>query len=184
MVISMLITALMKGGWQRNISFTVIILIYQSIESDTSPYKSLRGTVILNGRYTLLAEEKLSLILSLASRLSIDGALEREWPWKVRFNSRENLEALVERLPLLVSPAIWKQGMKKSSQDNKALGFICLFTDGEGNYRFKCSRGFHTSLNESLASLETLIDELGDEADVEIKHQVNQTYRRLSDFLG
>jgi hypothetical protein len=32
--------------------------------------------------------------------------------------------------------------------------------------------------------VESLIDELGEETDVEIKHVVNQTYRRLSDYLG
>jgi hypothetical protein len=64
------------------------------------------------------------------------------------------------------------------------LGFICLFNDGGGNYRFKCSRGFHTSLNESLASLESLIDEMSGEVDVEKKRIVNQCYRRLSDYLS
>ncbi|MDR2742120.1 MAG: ATP-dependent RNA helicase [Treponema sp.] len=144
---------------------------------DPSVYKGLRGTVILDGRYTLLQEEKLSLILSLVPTLEIDGALSRAWPRKTNFNSRENPGALLAGLPLLVTPAVWKPGKKE-------LGFICLFTDGEGNYWFKCSRGFHTSLNESLSALETLIDELGDEVDPEKKHIVNQTYRRLSDYLG
>jgi hypothetical protein len=144
---------------------------------DPSVYKGLRGTIVLDGRYTLLHEEKLSLILSLVPSLEIEGALSRVWPRKTSFNSRENPDALLAGLPLLVTPAVWKPGKKE-------LGFICLFTDGAGNYRFKCSRGFHTSLNESLSALETLIDELGDEVDIEKKHIVNQTYRRLSDYLG
>ncbi|MDR2071477.1 MAG: ATP-dependent RNA helicase [Treponema sp.] len=144
---------------------------------DPSVYKGLRGTIILDGRYTLLQEEKLSLILSLVSTLEIDDALIRAWPRKTGFNSRENPDALLAALPLLVTPAVWKPGKKE-------LGFICLFTDGSGNYWFKCSRGFHTSLNESLSALESLIDELGDEVDIEKKHVVNQTYRRLSDYLG
>jgi RNA helicase HrpA len=144
-------------------------------------YKGLKGTVIVNGtkgstKYTLLSGEKLSLILSLAPALKVEGALDRRWPRKERFNSGENLSALLEHIPLLVNPAPWKGG--------KELGFICLFTDGNGNYWFKCSRGFHTGLNESLASLEALIDEMSDEVDVEKKHIVNQTYRRLSDYLS
>jgi RNA helicase HrpA len=139
-------------------------------------YKGLRGTILVKGRYTLLAGEKLSLILSLAPGLDVEGALNRRWPRKENFNSREKLSALLEYIPILVNPAPWKGG--------KELGFICLFTDGKGNYRFKCSRGFHTSLNESLASLESLIDEMGDEVDAERKHIVNQTYRRLSDYLS
>jgi hypothetical protein len=149
----------------------------------------------------LLADEKLSLILKLAPTLAVDGALTRTWPRKVNFNPAENLSGLLEALPLLVTPAIWKLHTKgvhakgahdkgahdkdahARGPDKKELGFICLFTDGMGNYWFKCSRGFHTSLGESLSSLETLIDELGEEVDVAFKHVVNQTYRRLSDLL-
>jgi hypothetical protein len=142
-----------------------------------SLYKKLRGTIVLKGKYTLLGEEKLSLIFSLIPTLAVDGAEERTWPRKRCFNSREDLTALLAELPKLVTPAVWKPGKKE-------LGFICLFTDGSGNYRFKCSRGFHTGLNESLASVEALIDDLGEEIDVELKHIVNQTYRRLSDYLN
>jgi hypothetical protein len=153
-------------------------------------FKGLKGTIIVRGEYTLLAGEKLDLILSLAPSLDVEGALERRWPRKNTFNSREDLPALLEELPKLVCPAPWKQKggenrqRGKDSGPGKTLGFICLFTDGEGSYWFKCSRGFHTSLNESLASLETLIDELGDEVDREKKHVVNQVYRRLSDYLS
>jgi HrpA-like RNA helicase len=174
---------LVKLPWER------LSKVKDEIDGDASHYRGLRGTIILNGRYTLLAEEKLSLILTLAPALEIDGALDRVWPRKITFNSRENPEALLAQIPLLVTPAVWKLGGRaKGGQPpvsgTKELGFICLFTDGEGNYWFKCSRGFHTSLNESLSALETLIDELGDEVDVEKKHVVNQTYRRLSDYLG
>jgi hypothetical protein len=140
-------------------------------------YKNLRGTIILDDKYTLLEGEKLRLILSLAPTLEMDGVLERKRPGKTAYNSTENLDTLLEELPALVTPAVWKKGSKE-------LGFLGLFNDGDGNYRIRCSRGFHTSLNESLSSLETLIDELGDEVDIEKKHVVNQTYRRLSDLLG
>jgi HrpA-like RNA helicase len=139
-------------------------------------YKGLKGCVTLGGQYTLLSGEKLSLILALAPTLDADAAMERQWPRKGIFSSQENLAALLPHLESIVKPAVWK----KNSQE---LGFLGLFTDGEGNYWFRCSRGFHTSLNESLASLEALIDEL-DDVDIGIKHIVNQTYRRLSDLLG
>jgi hypothetical protein len=35
-----------------------------------------------------------------------------------------------------------------------------------------------------MASLEALIDELGEDVDLAVKHEVNQTFRRLSDLLG
>jgi HrpA-like RNA helicase len=140
-------------------------------------YKGLKGTVMVNGRYSLLAGEKLGLILSLAPTLDADQAPGREWPRKQDFNSQTDLAALLEHLDSLMQPAIWKR-------NSKELGFLGLYTDGGGNYRIRCSRGFHTSLNESLASLEALIDEMGDDVDLAVKHTVNQCYRRLSDLLG
>jgi hypothetical protein len=166
-----------KGKKMVSLPWERLVTVKGEIEGDTARYRNLRGTIILKGKYTLLGEEKLSLILTLVPSLEVEGALSREWPRKAKFNSRENLDALLGEIPLLVTPAVWKPGKKE-------LGFICLFTDGEGNYWFTCSRGFHTSLNESLSALETLIDELGDEVDIEKKHLVNQTYRRLSDYLG
>jgi hypothetical protein len=67
---------------------------------------------------------------------------------------------------------------------SKELGFICLFTDGAGQYWFKCSRGFHTALNESIASLEALIDETADTLDASSKETVNTLYRKLNSFFG
>jgi HrpA-like RNA helicase len=147
-----------------------------SIPAETV-YKGLKGMITVDGQYTLLAGEKLELILLLSPALDAEGAFDRDWPRKENFNSREGLAPLLEYLDDLVKPAVWKKG-------GKELGFLALFTDGGGNYRFRCSRGVHTSLNESLASVENLIDELGEEVDPEVKHVVNQCYRRLSDLLG
>jgi hypothetical protein len=169
--------ATVKGKKIVTLPWEKLSKVTGSIPSDLSLYKGLRGKVLVNGAFTLLADEKLSLILHLVPSLAIEGASSRSWPRKAAFNSREDLSALLEQLPLLVTPAIWKNGKKE-------LGFICLFTDGAGNYWFKCSRGFHTGLNESLSAVETLIDELGDDVDVADKHVVNQCFRRLSDLLG
>ncbi|MDR3341211.1 MAG: ATP-dependent RNA helicase [Treponema sp.] len=158
--------------WER------LSLVKNTTEGGTHGiYKNLRGTVILEGTYTILGGEKLDLILSLAPTLNLDAVLDKQLPRKEHFNSRENLEDLLGYLPDLVTPCLWKPGKKD-------LGFICLLTDGAGQYWFTCSRGFHTSLNESLASVEALIDELGEDADIEMKQVVNQTYRRLSDYLS
>jgi HrpA-like RNA helicase len=140
-------------------------------------YRGLKGCVIVNSRYSLLEGEKLELILSLAPILDADNAFNRAWPRKGSFTSRADLPALLEHLEDLVKPFPAKKHARE-------MGFLGLFTDGGGSYRFRCSRGFHTSLNESLSSLEALIDELGDHVDADIKRVVNQTYRRLSDYLG
>ncbi|MDR1900548.1 MAG: ATP-dependent RNA helicase, partial [Treponema sp.] len=144
-----------------------------NLKGDTF-FRGLKGTITFGG-YSLLAGEKLDLILSLLPVLDVEGAPARTWPEKRNFSSARDLDALLPLLPDLVCPAVWKPG--SAARKQKEMGFVSLFTDGEGTYWFRCSRGFHTSLNESLASLETLIDELGDEVDVEKKHIVNQTYR-------
>ncbi|WP_304225910.1 helicase-related protein [Gracilinema caldarium] len=142
-----------------------------------SMYKDLKGMVTLKNKYTILAGERLELILNLVPTLNLENALTKEWPRKKNFSVHEDLPALIEALPLVGTAALWKQGKNE-------LGFLCLFTDSAGNYWFKCSRGFHTAINESIASLENLIDELGDEISPDWKDRVNQTYRRLSSYLA
>jgi HrpA-like RNA helicase len=140
--------------------------------------RGLRGVVTL-GEHTILGGEKLSLILRIAGGLDLSGALTRKWPRKERFEPARNLQslaALTEALPLILAPVLWKTGRKE-------LGFLSL-TENSGVYRFTVSRGFHTALNESLASIETLIDDLDEDASLDLKHAVNQCYRRLSDLLG
>jgi HrpA-like RNA helicase len=140
-------------------------------------FKELRGCVIVGGKYRLLDGEKLSLILWLAQLMDIDGAAARNWPRKKEFTVSRDLRALLEVLPLILVPALWKPGKKD-------LGFICLTNNGAGVYGVRCSRGFHSALNESLSSIEVLIDELGDSVSPEDKEIVNQAFRRLSDYLS
>jgi hypothetical protein len=144
---------------------------------ETVFFKGLKGKIIVNNHFNLLEGEKLELILSLAPTLDVEGAFTRKWPRKGTFNVSEDFATLLEHMDSLARPVRWKK-------DAKDLGFLGLFTDGNGNYWLRASRGFHTSLNESLSSLETLIDELGDEVAIEQKHIVNSCYRRLSDCLG
>ncbi|MCL2441160.1 MAG: ATP-dependent RNA helicase [Treponema sp.] len=155
--------------------------IRDNISCDTA-YKGMKGKIILKKRgtnieYNLLAGEKLNLILSLTPTLDADSAFSRAWPRKENYDSGEKLSALLKHMDSLAKPVVWK----KNSKD---LGFLGLFTDEEGNYWFRASRGFHTSLNESLSSLESLIDELGETADTEQKNIVNQCYRRLSGYVS
>ncbi|MDR0600374.1 MAG: ATP-dependent RNA helicase [Treponema sp.] len=146
---------------------------------DPDQYRGIRGEITLEGGYRVLFGEKLSLILRVLGGLDLEGALDRRWPRRERFSSAGGLARLTGMLPLVLRPAAAGGGSRE-----KELGFIALFTDGAGTYWFRCSRGFHTALNESMASLEALIDELGEDVDPGLKREVNQTYRRLSDTLG
>ncbi|MDR3355559.1 MAG: ATP-dependent RNA helicase [Spirochaetaceae bacterium] len=140
-------------------------------------FKGLKGCVTLDGKYRLLDGEKLDLILRLSGSLEMDGALNRDWPRKKEFLTARDLPALLDFLPQILQPVLWKNGKRE-------LGFICISNNGAGAYRATCSRGFHTALNESISSVESLIDDLGENVSVDDKNIVNQTFRRLSEYLS
>jgi hypothetical protein len=142
-------------------------------------YKGLKGTIIIEGKYTLFDGEKLFTILRLIKTMDIDGALSRTEN-KRTYNSAKGLLDLVDALSTLLKPAVWKEGRTE-------LGFLCLSTNGNGLYRIRVNKGFHAALGESLSSLETLIDdigELGGNIDWDIKDKVNRSYRTLSNYLN
>jgi hypothetical protein len=145
------------------------------IKKNSGIYRSLHG-VIQYGEWTFLENVKLDSILSLVPFLDLEGAPEREWSQNGHFNAKEDLQGLLAHLPNLLMQAPIRE-------DKKKLGFLGLYTNSNGDYWFSCSKGFYKSLNQSIASLENLIDELDEEVDIEIKNIVNQTYRRLSDYL-
>jgi ATP-dependent helicase HrpA len=127
------------------------------------------------GKYDLLAGERVSTILKIAAHIHPESEIVFDWPRGKNYTYVDNGEELCAEAEhiLKLCPA------KKKGKNQ--LGFICLYTDGIGNYWFTCSRGFHTALSQSLASLEALVDELGDhDPNVE---RLNGLYRRLSEYL-
>ncbi|MBQ5646798.1 MAG: ATP-dependent RNA helicase, partial [Treponema sp.] len=113
----------------------------------------LKGKIIYSNNYELLTGEKLELIIKLAKSLNLRPIDEKDWNRKLNINiyEKNTTELLVSSLENVLKVAIAK---KKSRE----YGFICLFTDDNGNYWYKVSRGFITALNESLSSLETLAE--------------------------
>jgi len=138
-------------------------------------YKGMMGVVKV-GRFKLMDGEKLETILKVAHWLDPEEDLRRDWPRKKQFNVHEDLDALVTVLDHVLQASYWKP---KSPE----LGFVAMFTDTAGTYWFRVSRGFHTALNESLASLEALVDEVAELATPEQKERVGSLYRRLSEFF-
>ena len=102
--------------------------------------------------------------------------LSRTWLKKQNYNSQKDLPALLKQLESIAKPIKWKK-------NSNELRYIGIFTDGESNYWLRAAKGYQNCINESLSSLETLIDELGGDVPAGMKHIVNQCYRRLSDLL-
>ena len=132
---------------------------------------SIRAKILLNGS-GLLSGEKLELICKVVKRLSLSPVDERSLA-KRNFDIHEDGDA--EKLIGELSKILRITMSKKTGE----FAFIALFTDGRGTYWFKTSRGFATALNESLSSLETLIDEHID-LSADGKERVNAVYRLLN----
>ncbi|MCX7025672.1 MAG: ATP-dependent RNA helicase [Spirochaetes bacterium] len=142
---------------------------------DLSTYRGLKGTV-RSGGASLLDGEKLDVILKIAGWLDLDRDLDRDWPRKRNFDAAEESAALVACLDHVLQVTRWKP-------KSRELGFVALFSDASGVYWFRVSRGFHTALNESIAALESMADDLGDKATAEEKEKISALYRRLSTFF-
>jgi ATP-dependent helicase HrpA len=150
--------------------------VREELDRDSlSLYKGLKGVVLL-GRQRLLDGERLDLILKIAPWLDLDADLSREWPRRRNFSASEGLPELIAALGHVMQ-------VSRAKDKTGELGFVALFTDSEGSYWFRCSRGFHTALNESVASLECLVDELGEDTSDEDREKVSALYRKLSSFF-
>lgn len=168
-----------KGKKQVSLPLEALLRSIANSEPDSGHSRQvagLRGTILI-GRETLMASEKMDLIMKAAATFDLHKIPSDAWPRKANFSSADNLEALVESLE-------WVFRVTVAKDKSKELGFICLFTDGAGRYWYKCSRGFHTALNESIASLETLIDEIPEDAPESWRERVSVLYRKLNSFFN
>ena len=150
-------------------------LLSEHNENLLAQISGLKGTVLMNGGYNLLNGEKMEIIMKAAKVLNLDPIPENKWERKININILE--EGGLQKL-LNVLDCVMRVTVAKAS--SRELGFICLFTDGHGTYWFKVSRGFSTALNESLSSLEKLIDDTNADMSVAQKEKVNIVYRVLN----
>lgn len=152
----------------------VVALSENTNEGKLKQLEGLKSKVLI-GSYEVLAGEKLENTLKLVKQLDFKVLSESEWNRKLNIHFPEDKEKLLEALGWILRIAVAKQ-------KSKELGFICLFTDGNGCYWLKVSRGFATALNESLSSLEVLSDESKDIFSEDEKAIFNNVYRKLHDL--
>ncbi len=147
-------------------------------ESKLNQYGGLKAAVQIKDKI-LLNGEKAELIFRLARQLNLTPISEKSWNRKLNLNisDPEQLEKLYGSLQLILRVA-------EAKAKSKELGFICLYTDGRDSYWYKVSRGFSTALNESISSLETLIDETSGLLSDSQKTILNTVYRKLNDIYS
>lgn len=176
------------------------------IERDSGgAFKGLTASIRYKN-YTLLDGEKLDTIFRIADWLDIERDLDRDWPRNRNFEildrgaepsagpgptsaldpggaggrlpvNSEGIGKLVGNLEHVLQIALPKGKEKK-------LGFVALYTDGAGVFWFRVSKGFHTALNESIASLESLADAAAEKGvSPEAKEKIGSLYRKLGSFF-
>lgn len=136
----------------------------------------LKGSIIMKGGFSLLAGEKMELIIKAARTLNLEPLEEGSWPRKMNVNIHETfaIDKLGNCAPYIMRVTVAKSASKEN-------GFITLFTDGRGRYWFKVCRGFVTAINETISSLEKLIDEAETlNLDKAQKEKINMVYRLLN----
>lgn len=140
---------------------------------------SLKGKVTLKNGYELLNGEKLELIFKIANVLNLIPVEENKFDRKLNININEEkgIDRLCKAMELVLNVAVAKT-------KSKEMGFIAAFTDNNGNYWFKVSRGFSTALSESLSTIESLIDEADERFSDEQKNRLNEIYRKLNSFYA
>ncbi|ULQ59997.1 ATP-dependent RNA helicase [Brucepastera parasyntrophica] len=166
-----------KSKKQVQLPFKQFKKALASVDTDSSymtQIAGLRGKIIING-FGLLTGEKMSLIIKIAENFDLEPVEKNSWPRKKNFILEKDPSALITELK-------WLFRITVSKEKSKELGFICLFTDKNGQYWFKSSRGFYTALNESITSLEYLIDETAD-IDDSLKTIISEVYRKANQFF-
>ncbi len=139
-----------------------------------SEYKQMRGKILYDG-YEILTGERLASIFKIAPWIDTSAGIVKNTQTKKNYATPEEVEPLCNRLQNILKLC--------TSKKKKQLGFIGLYTDGIGHYWFKCSRGFHNALSQSLASLEILADELEESTYKAHRDTVNGIYRKLSEYF-
>ena len=149
-------------------------LLSERDENKLAQIGGLKGKILLKGG-ELLAGEKVELICKLTKTLNLLPVGEKDWPrgMNVQLGKDDGTQRLIASMDFVLRVTMAKA-------KSREYGFICLYTDGKGTYWFKVSRGFSTALNESLSSLETLIDEATVSLSPAQKEKVNIVYRVLN----
>ena len=170
---------MVKGKKQVQLPFTDFVKASLE-ETDKEKIRTMGGIkckVIFKNNFTLLEDEKLSTAIKLCRLTNLTPVSENEWNRKLNVNIEEENgpEQIANAIENLMKVAVAKQ-------KSREYGFICLFTDGNGTFWNKVSRGYSTAVNESLASLETL-SELEDRFTDEQKQKINKVYGMLNELM-
>jgi ATP-dependent helicase HrpA len=138
-------------------------------------YKGLRGRVIF-GEYEILSNVRLDRILESVKRIHDIEKIPDRWPKGERLEYVRDAYQIVRHIPNILKTCGKKKGTKR-------LGFLTLLTDRNGYYWYACYKDLLQALEESVLSLESIVDEDISVLTDEQEEIVSSTYRRLTEIL-
>lgn len=140
-------------------------------------YGQLKGRLFYKGT-ELMTVTRISTILKAAKMINPAKDIIISFPRKnYRIDNNQHLEELSNQITDIL------KAVDGGKRKKKTLGFLTLMTDGQGTYWFKSGRQLNAALNESLASLELLADEVSEETDEVIWKRINKAYRWLDQWF-
>lgn len=169
-----------KGKKQLVLPLKKLLAILPDISKEDDSYLNQIGAmkarvIVYKGKenYKILAGERLDRVFKIAGLVNLVPD-DKSWSKKLSYHVSEQPDNLINSLDFIFKVMVAKE-------KSRELGFVTLFTDGNGTYWFKISTNFSTALSESLSSLETLIDDSAENMNLSAgqKDKLNSIYRRL-----
>jgi len=151
----------------------------KNIASDQWPdYKGMKGILSWEGR-EILHGIPLNMMFKVITNINprkdiLSGIPDKNYSTE----NAKHMNELAENMNILLK--ISRAGKRKKS----SYGIITLQTDGEGHFWFRSVGNFTNAVNESLASLELLADQVSEEISGDQWGLVNKAYRRVDSFIS
>ncbi len=128
------------------------------------------------GNFVLMNGERLATVLRVGSHLPQRPEIQTDWNGRLTFTMPDDAGELVNGLSHILELA----PIKKNANQ---LGFLALYAHRDGRYWMKPNRSFFNAVQESLGSLEQLVDELENAGKDGYSAVVGAAYRRLLDIM-
>jgi hypothetical protein len=148
------------------------VLRYSEVPLHQQHY-NLKGKVLI-GKYEVLAGTKIPEIIRITRHVDFEHDRVFDWPRRKTFDSFQGSDTeLCDYVDLVLKLA----PLKKNA---KYLGFLALNANETGQYWFKPSKSFFAAVDNSLASLEQLADQLPQDIDPACMERISAVYAKLS----
>jgi hypothetical protein len=136
-------------------------------------YNNLRAKLVY-GKYELMSGAKVPEIIRAAQHVDLENDRVTDWP------KQKTFDLLEDRAEDLCREIDWLLKLAPVKKSARHLGFITLQSSGQSQFWFRSTRNFFQAVDESMASLEELADDLPDDIDPACADRISSAYRELA----